>query len=247
MNNISLFENLFAKLLKWSYEFIEDGKRPKVFLIGGIIPNENEFYNEVDQLNKPSRRIKRIIKLTQNILELWVSDIKNIEPTDEIRCIRIDKDYRVWVKTPRLTVNEWEEITPNVRACLIEDLIKLANNINGYCGQPDPFEENDKPNAEPQLSLNSHSYIFAGNGYQIWEQYRKELKITNSDRTDVRFIYEALKFDKLIHKTVGEKDFRDWMAGTYDIVMDKMPFTGIKQASNKGRMALYQSIKDNKV
>lgn len=258
MNNISLFENLFVKLLKYCYEFVETNKRPKMFLIGGAMSiNENEFCDEVDQLNKPTQRINRITKLTQKILELWMSDVKDIDPTDEIRCIRIDKDYKIWLRLPTLSVDEWEESTANVRAYLMEDLIKLTNNINGYCGQPDPIDENAKPTEKPQPDTiderkepkeieNPYPNIFIGDGYEIWEQYRKELDITDASRTDARFIFEVLKRDGLIFKTVGEKVFRDWMAETYGIVMDKMPYTNIKQPSNCKRMAFYQSIKENK-
>lgn len=100
---------------------------------------------------------------------------------------------------------------------------------------------------EPQKPEFENPYpnIFKGAGYVLWQRMFEDFKVTESSRTDVRFMFEALKNDGYIYDNIGEANIRDWINRTYDYAMEKLPFTSPKFNSNKNRLALYQSIKSN--
>lgn len=63
--------------------------------------------------------------------------------------------------------------------------------------------------------------IFSPTGFRIFENFYNEMSITESSSTDLKFILTYMKKDKLIHSTVGEKHFKDYLAENFEIFPGK--------------------------
>ena len=66
-----------------------------------------------------------------------------------------------------------------------------------------------------------HNNIFKNNAFNVWQSMFDSFEITDSSRTDVKFMYEEMKKDGLIFETVNQKTFLDWISKTYQIVVQK--------------------------
>lgn len=62
-------------------------------------------------------------------------------------------------------------------------------------------------------------------------------KINESSRTDVKFMYEAMKKDGLIYPTVNQTSFLDWINKTYNLSIEK--------TSNYSKTITRESIYNN--
>mgnify|MGYP003519449599 FL=1 len=50
----------------------------------------------------------------------------------------------------------------------------------------------------------------------------EEFEINSKSRTDVKFIFEEMKKDGLIHNTVNQTTFLEWITSTYDgLIIEK--------------------------
>lgn len=61
-----------------------------------------------------------------------------------------------------------------------------------------PAEKDGKQEHEEEEFKNPYPHIFKGSGFELWERMFEDFKITESSRTDVRFILEVLKKDGYI-------------------------------------------------
>lgn len=109
-----------------------------------------------------------------------------------------------------------------------------------------PAEKDGKQEPEVKEEFkNPYPNIFKGAGFELWERMFEDFKITESSRTDVRFMLEVLQKDGFIYKNIGESDIREWISKTYGYAMGKLPYTDPNFDSNRTRLAIYQSIKSN--
>lgn len=99
--------------------------------------------------------------------------------------------------------------------------------------------EVEKVEIKPQ----KHTDYFKDNAFEIWERLFENFNIDKTKRTDLRFMYEIMKHNGQIHKTVTVKSITDWINETYDFGIDKLQYTNIKSKSNENRMSIYNLIK----
>jgi hypothetical protein len=67
-----------------------------------------------------------------------------------------------------------------------------------------------------------HNQIFKGNAFDVWQYMFNEFGINESSRTDVKFMFEEMRKEELIHNTVNQKTFLEWITSTYDgIIIEK--------------------------
>ena len=99
--------------------------------------------------------------------------------------------------------------------------------------------EAEKVEIKPQ----KHTDYFKDNAFEIWERLFENFNIDKTKRTDLRFMYEIMKHNGQIHKTVTVKSITDWINETYDFGIDKLQYTNIKSKSNENRMSIYNLIK----
>lgn len=104
--------------------------------------------------------------------------------------------------------------------------------------------ENDNnkivPN-EPIIMLKSykHSEIFKNNAFEVWESMFESFGIVKESRTDVKFTFEVMKKDTLIHNTVSQKSFLDWINNIYSLDIEKTS----NYSKTKKRISIYNNAK----
>jgi hypothetical protein len=112
----------------------------------------------------------------------------------------------------------------------------LKNKLNG---QPQQSEIINVLEVKKEL----HNNIFTDNAFYVWERLFENFNINETKRTDLRFMYEIMKYNGQIHKTVTVKNITDWINETYNFNIDKLQYTSIKSTSNENRMSIYNLIK----
>lgn len=107
--------------------------------------------------------------------------------------------------------------------------------------QNQPQQTETVKNDEVKKEL--HNDYFKDNAFEIWELLFENFNIDKTKRTDLRFMYEIMKHNGQIHKTITVKNITDWINETYDFGIDKLQYTSIKSKSNENRMSIYKLIK----
>jgi len=81
---------------------------------------------------------------------------------------------------------------------------------------------NKTPKQTDETSIKSehlkYNHIFKGNAFDVWQYMFNEFGINESSRTDVKFMFEEMRKEGegLIHNTVNQKTFLEWITSTYD-------------------------------
>lgn len=98
-------------------------------------------------------------------------------------------------------------------------------------------------NKTDEVKKELYNHIFEGNAFYIWERLFENFNINETKRTDLRFMYEIMKYKGQIHKTVTVKNITDWINDTYQFSIEKLQYTSVKSKSNENRMSIYNLIK----
>jgi hypothetical protein len=115
-----------------------------------------------------------------------------------------------------------------------------------------PFKELKKEIKQPQQSETKkpdevkkelYNHIFKDNEFEVWQSMFDNFKITESSNTDLRFMYEVMKYNTQIHKIVTVTGITDWINDTYQFSITKLQYTDFKKASNNKRLSTYKLIK----
>lgn len=102
---------------------------------------------------------------------------------------------------------------------------------------PPQQAEANKPN---EVQKNLHSQIFKGNAFEVWESLFESFGITESSRTDVKFIYEEMKKEGLIHNTVSQIAFLEWITINHNgLIVEKTS----NHSRTKNRLTIYSNAK----
>lgn len=100
--------------------------------------------------------------------------------------------------------------------------------------------ENENNKTVPNiLKPFKHSEIFKNNAFEVWESMFESFVIVKESRTDVKFIFEAMKKDTFIHNTVSQKSFLDWINKIYSLAIEK---TSNHSITNE-RISIYNTAK----
>lgn len=94
-------------------------------------------------------------------------------------------------------------------------------------------------------SKEKHNSIFSDNNFEVWERLYDELGVTESSRTDLRFMYEVMKAKSQILDTVRLIDYTNWINKVKNWEIDKLQYTNYKGKSNSHRYSIYKTICDN--
>ena len=70
----------------------------------------------------------------------------------------------------------------------------------------------------------------------------EKFKITESNRTDIDFMFEVMKYHNLIYDNIKYVDIQNWINSVYEISFDKIKFTDHKAKSNDKRLIIYNDI-----
>jgi hypothetical protein len=150
--------------------------------------------------------------------------------------IRDDYDYKNygtfedWVKTVR---------SFDIIIVSLKSIIKFLETKKSELEAPQQVKDN-KTIEVTNLKTKLHNDIFKDNAFEMWGSLFDSFKIDETCRTDVKFIFEEMKKDGLINKTVNQKFFLDWITENYDGLL-------IEKTSNhsrtKERISIYENAK----
>ena len=118
----------------------------------------------------------------------------------------------------------------------------ISNEITKAFRELNQPQQNETGNTK-EVKKELHNQIFKGNNFEIWQRLFENFNINETKRTDLRFMYEIMKYKGQIHETVTVKNITDWINKTYQFSIEKLQYTSIKNKSNENRMAIYNLIK----
>jgi len=95
-----------------------------------------------------------------------------------------------------------------IREILIVVIDKLDIQKEDEIFNAKPKNKMEIGNKIPKLKYNN---IFESNAFEVWQSMFDEFDIKESSRSDVKFMFDVMQKDGLIHKTVKQKDFLDWL------------------------------------
>lgn len=128
----------------------------------------------------------------------------------------------------------------------IELEAKAKNKSNITTNQAPDFTTKKKPqlieNISTEIVILKHSHIFKANAFEVWQYMFDEFNINEKSRTDVKFIFEEMRKEGegLIHKTVNQKTFLEWITSTYDgLIIEKTS----NHSRTKSRLQTYTRAK----
>jgi hypothetical protein len=89
---------------------------------------------------------------------------------------------------------------------------------------------------------NLHNNIFKANAFEVWQSMFNSFKITKSNRTDIDFMFQVMKYNGLIYNNIRYVDIQEWIDKVYQITFDKIKYTNHKTNSNAKRLIVYNQI-----
>lgn len=95
--------------------------------------------------------------------------------------------------------------------------------------------------SEKEKKSNMYSNIFDKNAFSVRDEMRKKFDVTQKSRTDIKFMFEIMRFDGLIHKTVSQKNYLDWINDTFELDIGKPVYIDFK--NDKRRNKIYYEAK----
>lgn len=219
--------------------------------IGHLIESTFEAF---DTIQKYSNENKLII----NKFNLKKLDVENtldriLEDADVIKLNVISEEYNIAIKLQEVFMLLFEEA--------INTLAKIGVNIS-RSSLNSIFEEvrvqlkevidtqriailqtkEEREIVQPEVvsnTTNLHSHIFKNNAFDVWRSMFEAFNITEKDRSDVKFMFEEMKKDGLIHNTVTQKHYLDWISKTYEITVGKTN----NYSRTSTRMSIYSTAK----
>lgn len=102
----------------------------------------------------------------------------------------------------------------------IKDIDYIKKCFNSYV----KFSQQPEAVKLGEVKKELHNHIFKGNSFEVWQSMFDEFGINESSRTDVKFMFEEMKKqgEGLIHNTVNQTTFLDWIRETYNgLIVEK--------------------------
>lgn len=173
-------------------------------IIGNLFQELEDLFIEA----KPS-----IFLQTRDLIILWIEKIINITINNKTKMFQ-------WSYSPFM--DDVFNLGDKIKELFSNERINLKNALLTTNYNPTQQTNEIKPK-----SLNTdevkikHTHIFNNNAFEVWQSMYDSFKINESSRSDVKFMYEEMKKDGLIFKTVNQKTFLDWISETYQIIIQK--------------------------
>jgi hypothetical protein len=127
----------------------------------------------------------------------------------------------------------------DIRVTSLKAIIEYLETKKSELEAPQQIKDN-KTVEVTNLKTKLHNDIFKDNAFEMWRSLFDSFKIAKTCRTDVKFIFEEMKKDGLINKTVNQKFFLDWITENHDGLL-------IEKTSNhsrtKERISIYENAK----
>jgi len=115
--------------------------------------------------------------------------------------------------------------------------IKALKYNNAIEKQPQQIEIINPDEGKKDL----HNAYFKDNAFEVWQSMFTDFKIKESSRTDVKFMFEIMKYEKLIHPTVTQTALLNWINDTYQLTISKARYIDFKNDTK--RLAIFNKAK----
>jgi len=246
------------------YNYHVEGQMNEFFAVWwfvNIVENNRQLLSENEALKKLSIKLYECFlfkdgrvffdlrKLTMYCLEQGFLTLSKIfAKNDKINSLEIinqaienlDSEYlsiKMFEKTEPYHIEPQKMFLESKRKSIKEQL--KIDRLKSKKNEPQQNESSIIDEVKNEL----HNDYFKDNAFNIWERLFENFNINETKRTDLRFMYEIMKYNGQIHKTVTVKNITDWINETYDFSIDKLQYTSIKSKSNENRMSIYNLIK----
>lgn len=246
------------------YNYHVEGQMNEFFAVWwfvNIVENNRQLLSENEALKKLSIKLYECFlfkdgrvffdlrKLTMYCLEQGFLTLSKIfAKNDKIKSLEIinqaienlDSEYlsiKMFEKTEPYHIEPQKMFLESKRKSIKEQL--KIDRLKSKKNEPQQNESSIIDEVKNEL----HNDYFKDNAFNIWERLFENFNINETKRTDLRFMYEIMKYNGQIHKTVTVKNITDWINETYDFSIDKLQYTSIKSKSNENRMSIYNLIK----
>lgn len=183
------------------------------------------------QINRPFSNKKAIIISFKNKVEKLLRKYTETHSQIILGKLPIFFTDDIFEKYWYFTLKHWV-----IEIMKFQKYLSEEENFNEPLQQP----QVDKPD---EVKKELHNHIFRNNAFEVWQSMYDNFNINETKRTDLRFMYEVMKYNKQIHKTVTLKTITDWINETYQFSIKKLQYTYIKSKSNENRMSIYNLIK----
>lgn len=209
--------------------------------LDGVKWTDNDHYNYYLQTKKfdnpmlheyNHRQFESISKLLKDYERRYFYIITRLSNDDEIELKNDWIDHLEKLKGFQ-SGTKYKEIISNV--------IETINKKEQDCLQHVALEQIGMSKSD--MGVFRHPKIFDNNAFCVWESMFDSFQVTEKKRTDLRFMFEAMKYDNLIHNTVTVANIVEWINETYQIKVEKLHYTDIKSRANNTRMAIYKIAK----
>jgi hypothetical protein len=246
------------------YNYHVEGQMNEFFAVWwfvNIVENNRQLLSENEALKKLSIKLYECFlfkdgrvffdlrKLTMYCLEQGFLTLSKIfAKNDKINSLEIinqaienlDSEYlsiKMFEKTEPYHIEPQKMFLESKRKSIKEQL--KIDRLKSKKNEPQQNESSIIDEVKNEL----HNDYFKDNAFNIWERLFENFNINETKRTDLRFMYEIMKYNGQIHKTVTVKNITDWINETYDFSIDKLQYTSIESKSNENRMSIYNLIK----
>ena len=213
----------------------------------GILMPFNNYLSKV--IRKIIRQLKNVIDWKENQIELHpnslevglschlvsfkstITAIKMNYDNDKLLAYQMQKycingfDLMLNFIKEELLINFEKMPTYNLIQNVIDDFKNVIDieDVKIFLESKNLQKETDKPD-KPKKEL--HITYFKNNAFEVWQSMFDEFNISNTangkKRTDVKFMFEIMKKKSLIHKTINQKIFLEWITSTYDgLIIEK--------------------------
>jgi len=246
------------------YNYHVEGQMNEFFAVWwfvNIVENNKQLLSDKEALKKLSIKLYECFlfkdgrvffdlrKLTMYCLEQGFLTLSKIfAKNDKINSLEIinqaienlDSEYlsiKMFEKTEPYHIEPQKMFLESKRKSIKEQL--KIDRLKSKKNEPQQNESSIIDEVKKEL----HNDYFKDNAFNIWERLFENFNINETKRTDLRFMYEIMKYNGQIHKTVTVKNITDWINETYDFSIDKLQYTSLKSKSNENRMSIYNLIK----
>ena len=117
----------------------------------------------------------------------------------------------------------------------IKALVKRYDDVYDQINKP--FKESQPEKQQPETRKpNKHSHIFIGNAFDVWQYMFDFFGVKSSSRRDFKFMFDIMKYDKLIQDTVNQTAMFKWVDTTYGIIIEKINPNDFKKDTKRMRV-----------
>jgi hypothetical protein len=183
--------------------------------------------------------------------DVFANDIRKLNDGDFIKFIQKQHDLYKFKASDNISnwINFTKFLVMDGKGLHHDDAIKNVNLRGAFAGWYNEITINSnlgesklKEIIKPDNITFLHPTIFNKNAFEVWESMFKSFEINEKSRTDVKFIFEEMRKDGLIHKTINQKTFLEWITDNHDgLIVEKTS----NHSRSKERIAIYNTAKSN--